>query len=149
MRDGRYYGFVGCYRFGSIGASVIAAPGTVDGKEFDMGIISSFQLGRALTKLTNFYEEVGLRKATAPIGCTGFEHYTESQREALGQWSNAMLAVLRKHPRHVVTRELLKNMRLSERLGRTARFQAQAELLSALVSDGVAVDLNTFEASYL
>ena len=149
MRDGRHYGFAGCYRFGSIDWEWLARLELVKKKEFGMGIISSFQLGRALTALTNFYEEVGSRKAAAPIGCTGFEHYTDAQRDAVGQWANKKLAVLRKHPRHIVTQELLKNMRLSHRFGRSARFQAQANLLDALVEDGVALDLATFEASYL
>jgi hypothetical protein len=114
-----------------------------------MGILSQFALGNALTGLTNVSEEIERTRHTMPIGAGGGLNSLPLIRqrelaEKIPKWLNT----LRKHPRHIITRELLKNIKVSEQFGRSERINAQIKLLERLIDDGVALDIEEFAKSY-
>lgn len=107
-----------------------------------MGWLAEFKAGRAMTKLANLLEEVNRNKT--PTGSyLPPARLADIEREA----RNCMFT-LRTFPRHVVTENLLKNIRIASRLGDQTRMQAYADMLNGLVEEGIALDLDTFEKSY-
>lgn len=113
-----------------------------------MGIVSDFLLGNALTKLTNVFEAVRAARETAFIGGGGIESLPSAYQSKIERKWPAWQAALQKHPRHVVTRELLRSMLMAQKVGRIERFNAQCELLDMLVQEGIALSLEDFERSY-
>lgn len=113
-----------------------------------MGIISDFMMGNALTKLSNVFEEIAVARGGAFIGSGGIDSLPQyRQHEIIKKWP-AWIAALQKHPRHVVTRELVRSMKMSQQFNRSMRLQAQSEVLDMLVEEGIALDLQTFMSSY-
>jgi hypothetical protein len=114
-----------------------------------MNIFKAIAMGNALTKLTNVWEAIGYTRETMLIGAGGgFDSLPRAMQEELAPKIPKWLATLGKHPRHIVTQELLKNARISDHLGRHAREVAQYELLQWLIEQGIAMDLDTFGKSY-
>lgn len=114
-----------------------------------MGIFSQLAFGSALTKLTDLSEELERSRSSSPIGAGGglasLPAHRQREIEAkLPKW----LATLRQQPRHVVTRELLKNVKMSDQLGRIERSNAQLALLKRLINDGIALEIEDFAKSY-
>ena len=58
------------------------------------------------------------------------------------------LAALSRKPRHVVTRELVKNSQVAEAFGRPGRVAAMGLLLEILISRGIALGAEDFLKSY-
>lgn len=115
-----------------------------------MGIIADVMLGFALTGLTNVHEELLMSKRNGFIGAGGgVDSLPRSRQVEIQQKYPKWLSRLKSHPRHKVTRELLKNIRVAEAIGSGARVEAIGELLKVLIDEGYALDLDTFAASYL
>lgn len=115
-----------------------------------MGFFSGMALGNALTKLTNVFEEMEHTRHTMPIGAGGgINSLPKARQQEIERKMPNWLATLKKQPRHVVTQELLKNMKVSQQLRRAEREVAQAKLLEWLINEDVALDLETFAKSYL
>ena len=114
-----------------------------------MGIFSQIAFGNALTKLTNLSEELEASVQNMPIGAGGgFESLPPSRQREIDSKLPKWLNTLRKQPRHVVTRELLKNVRVSEQLGRPGRINAQLKLLERLIEKDIALGIEEFAKSY-
>lgn len=112
-------------------------------------IFKAIALGNALTKLTNMHEAILQTRETMLIGAGGgFDSLPRSMQEDLARKIPKWLATLDRNPRHVVTRELLKNARLSQQFGRRLREEAQYKLLEWLIEHGHAMDIETFAQSY-
>ena len=94
-----------------------------------------FKLGMHLTKVTNLMEQAlaSQRTGTPP---PPVKHMTDS------------LDVLRTYPRHVITRELIKNSVLALQMGRPERANLIGIVLEMLVEEGVALDAEAFAQSY-
>lgn len=94
-----------------------------------------FRLGIHLTRVTNLMEQALAcqRLGTSP---PPVHLMTKS------------LEVLRRHPRHVITRELIKNAVLALQMGRADRANSIGIVLEMLVEEGVALDPETFAQSY-
>ena len=98
-----------------------------------------YKLGVHLTRLTTFFERVngyGVLYAASQI--------TEQEKDV----ARVSMAFLRQFPRHVITRELLKNSIVAQSFGRSGRVAAISTLMEALVEEGVALDADEFVRSY-
>lgn len=114
-----------------------------------MNIFRQLRLGSALTALTNYVEEIELSRAVSPIGAGGgIDSLPEPRRTRVIQEFERKKTVLSDYPRHAITRELLKNIKVSIQLERPLRLKAQSRLLDMLIDDGVALKLQDFEKSY-
>ncbi|NBB52268.1 hypothetical protein GVN24_28710 [Rhizobium sp. CRIBSB] len=100
-------------------------------------IWAEFTLGSHLVRMTNAYE-----RALA----SGDPSYRPSLEDGLALERG--IAYLRTLPRHVVTRELLKNTVVAANLGREQRVAAMRLLFVTLVDEGVALRAGEFAASY-
>lgn len=115
-----------------------------------MGIIADVMLGFALTGLTNVHEELLTSKRNGFIGAGGgLDSLPRSRQFEIQEKYPKWLNRLKRYPRHKVTRELLKNLRMAEAVGRGLRMEAIAELLKILIDEGYAMDMETFAASYM
>lgn len=114
-----------------------------------MSIFSDIFFGNAITNLTNVFEEIEATRSTSFIGAGGgFDslpiHKQTKYSVKIPKW----LSTLEKRPRHEVTLALVKNITLSVRNGRAQRSKAQEKLLDWLVEKGIALDADSFFASY-
>ncbi len=114
------------------------------------GFLSQIALGNALTKLTNVFEELEHSKKVMPVGAGGGIDSLPIRRQQeilvkMPKW----LDTLRKHPRHSVTRELIKNMIINEKIGAVSRIEAQFILLEFLVKNDVAISENEFVENHM
>lgn len=100
-------------------------------------IWGEFTLGAHLVKMTNAYERA------LDNGGPAYEPSLED-----GLAIERGIAYLRNLPRHVVTRELLKNTVVAANLGRERRVAAMRLLFVTLVEQGVALRADEFAASY-
>lgn len=107
-----------------------------------MNIIQQFKLGAQLTRLTNVAERADNARLQGRDLTTREVGDLEAQEKA-------SLEALSRYPRHVVTRELLKNAMLAERMNNIRRRDIIVRLIHALVAEGVALSLPEFEASYM
>ncbi|WP_304526428.1 hypothetical protein [Halomonas sp. I5-271120] len=115
-----------------------------------MGIISDLILGNTLTKLTNFFVDLSESHKYNFIGAGGgIDSLPKHKRELYERKVEKWIETLKKHPRHVVTRELIKNMQISKSLNRMERARAQLQLLEFLINEEVALNFDDFEKSYL
>lgn len=115
-----------------------------------MGIISDLILGNALTKLTNFFVDLEESHSYNFIGAGGgIDSLPKHKRELYEKKVEKWIGTLKKHPRHVITRELIKNMQVSHSFNRIGRAKAQFQLLEFLINEGVALGIEDFEKSYL
>jgi len=112
-----------------------------------MGFIANFKAGRAMTKMVNLMEEVESNRKTADEGYGS--HLSEARQVQVEAEIIESMNYLRRFPRHVVTENLLKNMRIASKFGDNKRIMASSNVLEILVEEGVALDLDTFEKSYL
>jgi len=120
-----------------------------------MGFLSNIFLGNHLTYLGNTFEEVlnagGMPIATTDISTNVYAPFTCLSLTRQAQLRFDMpkrIAALRKQPRHVITRELLKNVLVAQRFGRERRIFAYQCALWYLVEQDVALDLDAFNQSY-
>ena len=111
-----------------------------------MGIFADIVFGSTLTKLTNLFEEIERTKYTHFIGARGgIDSLPISRQKELEKKLPKWMATISARPRDVVTRELLKNIKISQKFNRTERIKAQAKLLEKLIEQGIALDLETFK----
>ncbi len=110
-----------------------------------MGIFADIAFGNALTKLTNLFEEIERTKYTHFIGAGGgIDSLPISRQKELEHKLPKWIATISSRPQDEVTRELLKNIKLSQNFNRIERMKAQANLLQRLVDQGIALDVNDF-----
>lgn len=114
-----------------------------------MGIISQLILGNAIRNLTTLFEELEATKITMYIGAGGGLDSLPIRRQKeletkLPKW----LATLRSHPRHLITKELIKNMHVCQKFNHPTRLSAQGKLLEMLISEKIALGLDEFLESY-
>ena len=114
-----------------------------------MNFLKQIALGNHLTKLTNVFEEIENTRASMPIGSGGGVDSLPTARQAkvVSELEERMKA-LSSHPRHVITRELVKNMIISRQFGRGLRLSAQERLMKVLVSNDIALTADEFNRSY-
>jgi hypothetical protein len=94
-----------------------------------------FKLGIHLTKVTNLMEQaLACQRAGTPPPPV---HLMTTSLDAL-----------RAYPRHVITRELIKNSLLALQMGRPERANSIGIVLEMLVEEGVALDAEAFAQSY-
>jgi hypothetical protein len=120
-----------------------------------MGFLSKLFLGNHLTNLANTFEEVlnagGMPTATTDIHANVYSPFTclSLTRQAQIKFNMPKrMTAFRKQPRHVITRELLKNMQVAYSFRRERRLLAYQLTLWYLVEQDVALDLDTFNQSY-
>lgn len=113
------------------------------------GPIRRFRLGRHLTRMTNIFEAIERTRGTMFIGAGGGIDSLPlaAQRRAETVFEKG-LKYLQSYPRHEVTRELAKNARLADAMGRSARVLAINRLIESLSQSGVALGLDDFAKSY-
>ena len=110
-----------------------------------MGIFADIAFGNALTKLTNLFEEIERTKRTHFIGAGGgIDPLPISRQRELEQKLPKWMATISSRSQDEVTRELLKNIKLSQNFNRTERIKAQVNLLQRLVDNGIALDVDVF-----
>ncbi|WP_312813125.1 hypothetical protein [Brevundimonas sp.] len=107
-----------------------------------MNVIQQFRLGLHLTKLTNAVERLTLSQLA------GHEP-TASDLAKAEELEMLSIPFLSRFPRHVITRELLKNALLAERMGNYHRRNTILKLIEAMSRSGLALDIPEFEASYM
>jgi hypothetical protein len=114
-----------------------------------MNFIQKIILGHHLTKMTNIFEIVVNTKTGVFAGTGGgFDSPPPHQMtQYLGELK-LRSEKLRRHPKHVITQELLKNARISVQPNRSNRLEAQQRLLDLLIEEGIAMDLKTFQQSF-
>ena len=114
-----------------------------------MGIFSQMAMGNHLTKLTNIVEEIENTRRTMYAGAGGgIDSLPEPRRSAVAKEIEERITRLQKQPRHLVTRVMVGNMLISNRLGRPLRLVAQERLLQMLIDCGAALNMDDFEKSY-
>ncbi|TNK13099.1 hypothetical protein [Escherichia coli] len=115
------------------------------------GIFSQIALGNALTKLTNVFEELEHSKRVMfPCAGGGIDSLPKKRQQEINDKMPKWIADLKKHPRHVVTRELIKNILLNQKMGalRQHRIEAQYNLLEFLIKNDLALSEEDFLKSY-
>lgn len=98
-----------------------------------------YKLGVHLARLTTLFERIN---RLGPIHAPS--QITAREKEA----AQVSIAFLRAFPRHVITRELLKNSIVAHNFGRSHRVAAIGTLMEALVEEDVALDAEEFVRSY-
>lgn len=110
-----------------------------------MGFFADISFGNTLTKLTNLFEEIERTKHTHFIGAGGgIDSLPLARQRELEKKLPKWIATVSSRSPHEVTRELLKNIKLSQNLQRHERVTAQANLLQNLVNQGIALDVDEF-----
>ena len=110
-----------------------------------MGIFADIAFGNALTKLTNLFEEIERTKITHFIGAGGgIDSLPISRQRELEHKLPKWMATISSRSQDEVTRELLKNIKLSQKFNRTERMKAQVNLLQRLVDNRIALDVDVF-----
>ena len=113
-----------------------------------MNFIKQIALGANLTAMTNIVEQMQEREARTPIGISGIECWPLDERKSVVEEFDRRASKLSAMPRHVVTRELAKNIQLAMRMERQGRAMAIARLLEILVDRGAALPMEEFARSY-
>ncbi len=111
--------------------------------------LRQFRMGQHLTRMTNIIEAMERTRHAMPIGAGGGIDSlpVDAQRRADAVFDKG-LGFLRSYPRHEVTRELVKNARLADAMGRSTRVLAINRLIESLSQSGVALGLDDFAKSY-
>ena len=114
------------------------------------GPVRAILMGIHLTKLTNIVETIKATRYTMPIGAGGgVDSLPRAAQLAAEAQFERSLAVLRTHPRHEVTKALVKNAVLANQMGKSLRVTAINRLLDILVGENVAMEMTDFSKSYL
>lgn len=115
------------------------------------GIFSQIVLGVALTKLTTVFEELEhSRRVMYPGAGGGIDSLPRKRQQEINDKMPGWLNTLKKHPRHVVTRELIKNIILNQKMGeiRQQRIEALYMLWEFLIKNDIALSEEDFLKSY-
>lgn len=108
-----------------------------------------FKLGQHLTRMTTIFEDIERTRHTMPIGAGGgIDSLSPARRLQAETQFEQSIAYLRSFPRHEITRELIKNAILNQRLGRPLRVIAIDRLMGVLIGEGVALNMDEFDKSY-
>ncbi|EEZ7679719.1 hypothetical protein LVO26_003740 [Escherichia coli] len=80
----------------------------------------------------------------------GIDSLPKKRQQEINDKMPKWIADLKKHPRHVVTRELIKNILLNQKMGalRQHRIEAQYNLLEFLIKNDLALSEEDFLKSY-
>lgn len=115
-----------------------------------MGFLADIKMGNTITKLTNLFEEMrGSHNYHFIGGGGGIDSLPEPRRNYYEKNLEKWLNILKKHPRHKITQTVIQNIKMSQSSNRVERIEAQTELLDFLVDEGLALNLEDFEKSYL
>lgn len=108
-----------------------------------------YRMGIHLSRMATVFEAVERTKFThLPGAGGGLDSLPQQDRLKAIVVLEQGMANLREHPRHVVTRELLKNMRVADSFGRTVRVEGMGHMLDFLVANEIALGVDEFVASY-
>jgi hypothetical protein len=121
-----------------------------------MGLMKQYLLGRHLTKLVNVFEAVATYEGVVATSvCTinheqpeSYRHLPLSIQVQIRLELPKRIPALRIHPRHVITRELIKNTIITQSMRRDFRVLAYSHLFDYLLERDIALDIDTFNASY-
>lgn len=121
-----------------------------------MGLIKKYFLGRNLVKLVNVFEEIiNYERVIALNACIinheqpeSYQYLPISIQSQIRFDFPKRISALSHHPRHVITRELMKNTIIAQTLLRHNRVLAYSNLYDYLLTRGIALDIDTFNASY-
>jgi len=106
-------------------------------------------MGQHLSRMATVFEEIEWMLHLKPSETVaGVDSLPVDRRVRAIAVLNAGTDYLGAFPRHVVTRELVKNALLAQRMGRTSRVVAIHLLIESLVTKGVALDPDEFVKSY-
>lgn len=113
-------------------------------------VFKQINFGKRLTKMTSIIEEIEAQAALVAVQQgTKFDELPPYQAAYAKVMIRREIGALQRIPRHVVTRELLKNALLVERMGLYTRLSAINRLLDILIDEGVAMPMDEFRRSYL
>ena len=113
------------------------------------GPAKQMKMGQHLTQMTNVFEEIERTRHTMFIGAGGGIDSLPLARQIQAERTfDQGVAYLKTYPRHEVTRELMKNAVLAERLGRPLRALAIGRLIEVLVDMDIALNVDDFMKSY-
>lgn len=112
-----------------------------------MGFLANFKAGRAMTKMVSLFEEVERHRKTREEGYGS--HLPEARQVQIEQELEQSMEFLRRFPRHIVTENLIKNIRIASKFGDNERIEATSKIGDILIEEGVALDLDTFEKSFM
>lgn len=109
----------------------------------------NIRMGAQLTRMANVFEAIEQTRYTHPVGAGGGIDSLPPRDQMTSMITLKQgLEHLRQFPRHVVTREAVKNMKVAESFGRTMRVRGMMRLLDFLVENDVALGRDEFLASY-
>ncbi|QDD65195.1 hypothetical protein EJD96_14000 [Herbaspirillum seropedicae] len=119
-----------------------------------MGLIQDFMLGRHLTQVCTIFEHVlaaGELPDPSEDGTTNpsliFSHLDQTRQAQIRFRMPGHLKAFRQYSPVTITQELLKNLVIASRRGRSIRVTAYKLMLWYLVEEGVALDLDRLEAA--
>lgn len=113
-----------------------------------MLFFSDIFFGSAITNLTNLFEEIEATRSTRFIGAGGgFDSLSLHRQAKYSKKIPKWLSTLENRSRHEVTLNIVKNIKISVKSGRTQRSKAQEKLLNWLVEKGIALDADSFFVS--
>jgi hypothetical protein len=113
------------------------------------GPAKQLKMGRHLTRMTNVFEEIERTRHTMYIGAGGgVDSLPPGRQRQANMVFEQGVSYLKTYPRHEVTRELVKNAVLAERMGKPFRVIAIGRLVEALTDMGVALEMDEFMKSY-
>lgn len=118
-----------------------------------MGLIQDFLLGRHLTQVCSIFEDVLTAGEIPTLSANGkvdasmiFSNLDQTRQAQVRFRLPGHLNAFRKYSPVVITQELIKNLLIANQNGRRRRVLAYQLALWYLVEEGVAVDLERFEA---
>lgn len=110
---------------------------------------AEFDTATQLTAMANVFEAIERTRQTHMIGAGGgIDSLPHDQRDKAMRTLQKGMTVISKVPPAIVTRELVKNLKVADSLGRAVRVQGMLRMLEILAEDGVAQPLDEFVASH-
>lgn len=109
------------------------------------GPIRQIRLGVHLTKMTSVMEKIELSRYTLPVGMGGgVDSLSVPEQYEANKIFDSGVSFLRKFPKHEVTKALIKNAIVADKLDRPIRYVAINNLIEKLVDGGVAISVEDF-----
>ncbi|WCP11787.1 hypothetical protein sphantq_00172 [Sphingobium sp. AntQ-1] len=109
------------------------------------GPIRQIRLGMHLTKMTSVMEKIELSRYTLPVGMGGgVDSLSVPEQYEANKIFDSGVSFLRKFPKHEVTKALIKNAIVADKLDRPIRYVAINNLIGNLVDGGVAISIEDF-----
>lgn len=115
-----------------------------------MNPISSFMMGKHLTKLTDIFELIEKSKQISYIGAGGIDAFEPSIQNKFIHEIELRLEKLKKYPPYEITKTLLANFEINQVLNgdNELRINAIENLYKALVAEKMALEMDNFEKAF-